>query len=205
MNEHYYSQNPHVAHDERFIEANFYGKKFQFKTDSGVFSKKRVDFGTALLIETVQFPQSTKILDLGCGYGPVGIVSASVIEKGLVHMVDINERAIELAKYNVEHNRKNINENILIEVYQSNGFQNVRRDDFDLVLLNPPIRAGKSIVYSLFEDSLFHLKEGGELWIVIQKKQGAPSAMKKLESLFSTVEEVERSKGYSIIRSTKSK
>ncbi|MFV9511670.1 class I SAM-dependent methyltransferase [Tepidibacillus sp. LV47] len=204
MNEHYYTENPRSKHDERFIEANFFGKRFRFKTDAGVFSKKRVDFGTTLLIETVKYPKQAKILDLGCGYGAVGIVSASVIEKGLVQMVDINERAIELAKYNVEHNLKNINGNIMIEVYQSNGFHNVNVNDFDLILLNPPIRAGKSIVYQLFEDSLLHLKEGGELWIVIQKKQGAPSAIKKLESLFSEVEEVERSKGYSIVRSIKS-
>ncbi|WP_339060643.1 methyltransferase [Tepidibacillus marianensis] len=203
MNEHYYSQRPSVQHDEKIIDATFFGRTFQFKTDAGVFSKNRIDFGTTALIDTIHYPRSAKILDLGCGYGPVGIVSASVLAEGQVQMVDVNERAVELAKYNILHNQKVLNERVAINVFQSNGFEKVLDRDFDLILLNPPIRAGKILVYQLFEESYLHLKNNGQLWIVIQKKQGAASAMKKLESLFQRVEEVDKLKGYSIFQVTK--
>ena len=187
MSEHYYNPTPSSVHDERVIEAKFFNKTFQFKTDAGVFSKSRVDYGTTVLLENISFPKEAKVLDLGCGYGPVGIVTGSILLQGSVQMVDINERAVELAKSNVIKNRRIVNENIKIEVFQSDGFQGVKDKDFDLIILNPPIRAGKELVHQLLEESFQHLKVGGELWIVIQKKQGASSAMKKLASIFPSV------------------
>jgi len=203
MSEHYYSQIPTTPHDEKIITATFFDKTFRFKTDAGVFSKKRVDYGTTLLIDSVQYPQSSKVLDLGCGYGPVGIVTSSVLEKGHIQMVDINERAVELAEFNIKINHNNIGQRVFISVFQSNGFEKVMDYDFDFILFNPPIRAGKILVYQLFEESFRHLSVNGQLWIVIQKKQGAASAIKKLESLFRKVEEVGRSKGYFIVCATK--
>ena len=203
MSEHYYNPTPSSEHDERIIEADFFEKRFLFKTDAGVFSKQRVDFGTTTLLENIKYPMVAKVLDLGCGYGPVGIVVGSILGSGSIQMVDINERAIDLAKNNIDRNKDLINKAIELKVFQSNGFQKVVDTDFDLIILNPPIRAGKELVYHLFEESNNHLKEGGQLWIVIQKKQGAPSAMKKLESIFSEVIEVEKKKGYSVICATK--
>lgn len=203
MTNHYYSQKPEVKHDEKIIKAKFHDKEFTFKTDSGVFSKTRVDYGTSLLIEAFQMPEQAKILDLGCGYGPVGIVIASRLTRGEVLLVDINERAVGLADNNISSNHNLFNDNVNISAKQSSGFAKVSQKDFDYILLNPPIRAGKSLIYQLFEEAYDHLNDTGELWIVIQKKQGAPSTITKMKSIFSQVEEVERSKGYFIIKSIK--
>ncbi|OEF96407.1 16S rRNA methyltransferase [Vulcanibacillus modesticaldus] len=203
MVNHYYSEKPNVGHDEKIIKSIFHNREFIFKTDAGVFSKNRVDFGSSLLIETFPVPNEAKILDLGCGYGPIGIIISSQLSKGEVHLVDINERAIELAKHNLITNQHHIGNNIEVYVKQSDGFTKIEERDFNYILLNPPIRAGKKLIHELFEQSYHHLSDKGELWIVIQKKQGAPSAIKKLEATFSQVDIVEKKKGYFIIKSTK--
>ncbi len=203
MIEHYYSTNPIVDHDERMIHYNINEHDYVFKTDAGVFSKNKVDFGTSLLIHTFSVPISGKILDLGCGYGSVGIIIASMLQNGEVVLSDINHRAVTLATYNINLNKQLIKEEIRIAAIQSNGFENLKHQTFDYILLNPPIRAGKSVIYNMFEKAYDYLNIDGELWIVIQKKQGAPSAIKKLKTVFFSVEEVERSNGYYIIKSKK--
>jgi len=203
MSNHYYSEKPQVEHDERKIKAHFFNKEFQFYTDAGVFSKKQVDFGSSLLINTVAIDNKVKVLDLGCGYGPIGISLASEVKNGKVCLVDINERAVQLARRNLEMNKRLISEKVEMQILQSDGFTNVTDRDFDIILFNPPIRAGKALIYDLFEESVQYLREDGELWIVIQKKQGAPSAMDKLETIFTSVEEIERDKGYYIIKCKK--
>ena len=203
MNEHYYNQKPSAEHDEKFIKNLFFGKEFIFKTDAGVFSKGKVDFGSALLIKTFSHKNNAKVLDLGCGYGPIGIVVASKLVKGEVLLADINERAVGLAKFNINNNDNLINDNTAISVLQSSGFEEIKDKDFDYIILNPPIRAGKSVIFNMYEEASNHLKENGELWIVIQKKQGAFSTIRKLNTIYSIVEEVEREKGYHIIKSIK--
>lgn len=170
-----------------------------FTSDAGVFSKKEVDFGTQLLLETFRFPESTaRILDVGCGYGPIGLTLAK--ERANYHfvMVDINERALELSELNAKLNGIN---NVTIK--KSNLLSGVKGDTFAAVLSNPPIRAGKKVVHQLFEDAFEQLEHLGELWIVIQKKQGAPSTIEKLESLFKEVTVQKKSKGYYIIKAKK--
>jgi len=203
MTDHYYSQNPTTPHDEKNIRSNFFQYEFIFITDAGVFSKSRVDFGTTLLIDSLQLKERAKVLDLGCGYGPIGIVIASQISAGEVQLADINERAIGLTEKNIQLNKKLLNEKVSLKLFQSDGFDKIEDKDFDYIILNPPIRTGKENVYQMFEEAYQHLKEGGEFWIVIQKKQGADSALKKLESIFQEVEQIERKKGYQIIKSTK--
>lgn len=203
MGEHYYSQKPTVDHDEKLIEETFFGRKYTFKTDAGVFSKNRVDFGSTLLINTFTHKESAKVLDLGCGYGPIGTIIASRLESGTVFLADINERAVQLSNYNLKLNQHLINDKVNLIVQQSNGFEGIIEREFDYILLNPPIRAGKALIFEMYEQSLTYLKSGGELWVVIQKKQGAESTFKKLATLFSEVEEVEKDKGYSIIKSVK--
>jgi len=203
MTEHYYSENPEVNHDQKRINVSFFGKSFSFKTDAGVFSKHKVDFGTTLLIESVHISDNSTVLDLGSGYGPVGITVATLLNKGNVILVDINRRAVELSEDNILLNRHLINDHVTIKAVQSDGFTKIPLEQFDYILLNPPIRAGKTLVYTLFEEAYDHLKDGGEFWIVIQKKQGAPSALKKLQTLFHQVEEVNRKKGYFILKSVK--
>lgn len=168
-------------------------------TDQGVFSKREVDFGSRLLIETFEEPAvEGGFLDVGCGYGPIGLAIAKSFPNRTVEMVDINERAIELAKRNQQLNHI---DNVVI--YESDLFESVGDKMFAAILTNPPIRAGKKVVHSIFEQSASHLVPNGELWVVIQKKQGAPSTLEKLQSLFPEVEVVAKKKGYYIIKAKK--
>ncbi|MGP4082488.1 class I SAM-dependent methyltransferase [Pseudalkalibacillus sp. R45] len=199
MGDHYYSSKPVSQSDMKDWSFTLKGRTFRFYSDSGVFSKREVDFGSRLLIETFEKPEADGgILDMGCGYGPIGLSLAAAYPDTPVSMVDINERAIELSKKNAMRNQLDN-----VTIYQSNLFDQVKENDFGAILTNPPIRAGKNVVHAIFEQANDHLVKDGELWIVIQKKQGAPSAIEKLESIFGEVEVVERKKGYFIIRSKK--
>ncbi|MEK3719630.1 class I SAM-dependent methyltransferase [Paenibacillus sp. FSL H8-0034] len=198
MSEHYYSQKPTAAHDLHQIQETLRGRTYTFVTDAGVFSKKGVDYGSKVLIESLQISEGSEILDVGCGYGPMGIAAAGLAIHGTVTMVDINERAVELARMNAERNRVTN-----VEIMQSDKLDAVMNRTFDVVITNPPIRAGKETVHQIFEQAHQVLRDGGSLWIVIQKKQGAPSAFAKLESLFAHVQEMGKDKGYRIIKAQK--
>jgi 16S rRNA (guanine1207-N2)-methyltransferase len=195
---HYYSKTPEVTHDRQIIEQTLRGEAYKFVTDAGVFSKKGIDYGSRVLIDAMQLEVDAQVLDLGCGYGPIGLSAARAAIKGHVTMVDINERAVELAKENAE-----LNGITNVTVLQSDAFEKVEGRAFNVILTNPPIRAGKETVHHMFEQAYEHLMDAGSLWIVIQKKQGAPSAFAKLESLFQEVREVNKDKGYRIIRAVK--
>jgi len=199
LSEHYYSRKPSTESNPVKWQSELKGNSFRFKTDSGVFSKKEVDFGSRLLIDTFKLKEDTSIiLDVGCGYGPIGLSLAKAYPDALVHMVDVNERAILLAKENAAENKLDN-----VKIYESDRLLGVEEKDFNVILTNPPIRAGKKIVHDIFEQSFLHLAEGGELWVVIQKKQGAPSAMEKMKELFGDVEVAAKSKGYFILKSVK--
>lgn len=199
MTNHYFSQTPDSESDPRFWEYLLKGRKFRFKTDTGVFSKKEVDFGSRLLIETFEPPEvEGPFLDVGCGYGPIGLSVAFASPDRIVHMVDVNQRALSLAKDNAILNQI---ENV--EIYESDRLAGVEEQGFAAVLTNPPIRAGKKVVFDFFRQSYEKLAKGGTLWVVIQKKQGAPSALKEIETLFGNVELINRSKGYYIIKAEK--
>ncbi|WP_064091208.1 class I SAM-dependent methyltransferase [Rossellomorea aquimaris] len=199
MTNHYYSQKPDVESNPQTIQFDLRGHSFRFKTDQGVFSKREVDFGSRLLIEMFNLPEiEGAILDVGCGYGPIGLSIAKDYNERKVHMIDVNERAVSLAKENASEN-KVLNSHI----YQSDLYSNVDEKKFAAILTNPPIRAGKETVHSILSTSYDYLADNGELWVVIQKKQGAPSAMDKMEELFSNVEIVARKKGYYILKSVK--
>ncbi|MCM3217999.1 class I SAM-dependent methyltransferase [Niallia taxi] len=196
MTEHYYSRSQNVSSDPNHWDFTLKGNRFRFKTDNGVFSKKEVDFGSRVLIEAFSYPEvDGDILDVGCGYGPIGLSVAKEGKGRTIHMVDVNERALNLAQENAEINHI---DNVLI--YESDRLLQVKGNKFAAILTNPPIRAGKKVVHDIFEQSFEHLIHNGELWIVIQKKQGAPSALEKLEQLFQEVEVVEKQKGYFIIK-----
>ena len=199
MTNHYYTNKPSVESNRQKWKFDLKGNNFSFITDSGVFSKKEVDFGSRVLIEAFEEPEvEGRILDVGCGYGPIGLSLAKFYPHRHVDMIDVNERAVELAKENGSNNKV---ENIT--VFTSDIYENVTSTDYAAILSNPPIRAGKKVVHEILEKAWTHLAPKGELWIVIQKKQGAPSAMEKLESLFEEVEVVTKKKGYSIIKSKK--
>jgi 16S rRNA (guanine1207-N2)-methyltransferase len=199
LSEHYYSRTQKVESEPKYWDFTLRNVLFRFKTDNGVFSKKEVDFGSRLLIEAFVLPNvEGPVLDVGCGYGPIGLSIAKNYPERIVHMIDVNERAIELAMANA---RQNAVDNV--EVYESDTLLNVKQSNFAAILTNPPIRAGKKTVHDIFEQSYEHLVTGGELWIVIQKKQGAPSAIEKLKERFTTVETIDKSKGYFIIKAVK--
>jgi 16S rRNA (guanine1207-N2)-methyltransferase len=197
--EHYYSQKPGSISKEQTFEFVLRGRTFTFVTDRGVFSKERIDFGSVLLIETMDIQDGMNVLDVGCGYGPIGLTAATLTPTGKVKMIDINERAVSLARKNLEMNHINNGEVVLSDLFSS--IEDEER--FDVIVTNPPIRAGKKIVHEIFEQACQHLEKGGSLWVVIQKKQGAPSAMEKLEELFGRIEVAAKKKGYYILRAQK--
>lgn len=198
MSNHYYSQSPDVKHNRQIHEVSLRGFSFRFMTDAGVFSKSGVDYGSQVLIDALDLEVDAKVLDVGCGYGPIGLTAAKLVDKGQVTMIDINERAVELSRENAK-----LNHIANVTVLQSNVFEAVKHMKFDVIVTNPPIRAGKLVVHQIFEEGFELLERGGSMWVVIQKKQGAPSAKAKLESLFSDVEEVTKDKGYRIFRAVK--
>lgn len=167
MSQHYYSQQPEVRHDRRTLSTVLRGKTLRFTSDAGVFSKGDIDHGSRVLIEAMDIPDGSAVLDVGCGYGPIGISAAFLAPGGHVTMIDINSRAVELARENAHHNGiRNVT------VMESDVLSAVKGQKYDVILTNPPIRAGKAVVHRIFEEAYEHLNEGGSLWIVIQKKQG---------------------------------
>lgn len=195
MTDHYYSKNPQAETNPQTWQAELLGKTYVFHTDDGVFSKHKIDFGSKLLVESYTEPSvQGDLLDLGCGYGPIGMSLADAFPNREILMVDVNQRAVHLAK-------RNISENAIAnaQAFSSEGFNNLENHTFASIITNPPIRAGKKVMYQLFEQSQAALEKEGTLWIVIQKKHGAPSARKKLEEIFPSVQIVTRKKGYYII------
>ena len=166
-----------------------------FLTDAGVFSKKMIDFGSQLLLKCLEVNQGETVLDVGCGYGPLGLSLVKVYGVQAT-LVDINNRALDLARQNAERNK------VEVTIFQSNIYEQVE-GKFDHVISNPPIRAGKQVVHEIIEKSKDFLENGGDLTIVIQKKQGAPSAKSKMEEVFGNCEIVKKDKGYYILRSVK--
>ena len=191
----YYAENPDAAHDIHELRVELLGEKMTFLSDAGVFSKKMVDFGSQLLLKCLEVNQGETVLDVGCGYGPLGLSLAKAYGVQAT-MVDINNRALDLARQNAERNK------VAATIFQSNIYEQVE-GYFDHVISNPPIRAGKQVVHEIIEKSKDFLGIGGDLTIVIQKKQGAPSAKSKMEDVFGNCEVVKKDKGYYILRSVK--
>ena len=196
---HYYSktQDDIESNPQEFI-FNFKEHTFKFHTDNGVFSKEYIDYGTfAMLKAFIPNNIDLPILDVGAGYGPIGIVISKLYNKK-TYMLEINERAYNLILKNIEENKADS------IAYNSNLYEKLPLDfKFASIITNPPIRAGKDVVFSIYEGAYKRLDKNGELWVVIQKKQGAPSSKEKLESLFGNCEIITRDKGYYILKSVK--
>ncbi|MDQ2087613.1 class I SAM-dependent methyltransferase [Herbivorax sp. ANBcel31] len=194
---HYYSKNPDIKHDLGKINYKVNDHLIELITDAGVFSKNKVDFGSDLLIKSVP-PFKGTALDIGCGYGILGISLALLNSESFISMIDINSRAIDLTLKNIKlNNVKNAS------AFLSDGFLNVS-DKFDLIVTNPPIRTGKKVIYPIYESSINFLNTGGSIYLVVQKKQGALSTIEKLNSIYGNCEVIAKDKGYWIIKSTKS-
>ena len=169
------------------------GKKFIFCTDNGVFSKDGLDFGSRLLLETIPLEEvGGKVLDMGCGYGVFGIILNKVLSCS-VDMVDVNLRAIHLSLMNIKENHcKNI------QVFESNVYENVH-SKYSCIVTNPPIRAGKKVVYDIVMNAKNYLKENGRLFLVIRKEQGAKSLIIDLKEQYNVMI-IAKKKGFYIIK-----
>lgn len=197
-NEHYFSKNPKSRHEPRLIKYILRGKEYVFETDASTFSREKIDTGTKLLIKYMDIKPSDEVLDLGCGYGPIGIVAASLAVHGKCHMVDINKRAVELAERNIDTNGIK-NARILL----GNMFEPLDGLHFDVILTNPPISAGRKTVISFIEGSHTHLKFNGRFYLVARTKQGAKTIKEKMNEIFGNAEYVSIHSGYRVIMSRK--
>jgi len=193
---HYFTPDPSdVASRPKRFSFRIGDAAYEMESDAGVFSKQGLDFGSRLLIESIKLPQGSKVLDLGCGYGPIGIV-LSKRDRADATLVDINRRALELARKNAKTN------DVSVRTALSDGFADVE-GLFDHIVTNPPIRAGKKVVYAWFAQAKDHLVSGGTFSLVVRKDQGAPSAQKELESLYHRVDVVAKKSGYFVFHCTK--
>lgn len=172
---------------------SFRDKEFTLHTNAGVFSKDKFDEGSKILVDTILNHEQNhdRVLDLGCGIGPIGIILASYWKESTFTFIDVNQRAIELAKQNIQ--KYHVDANVLCR-------DGVDEKEYDCIVLNPPIRTGKQVIYGLFDQSMEHLSQDGCFWIVMRKQHGANSAMTYLQEKGFEVERITRDKGYWVMR-----
>lgn len=196
MNDHYYTRIPQSISRPAECQFSFRGTDLVFQTDAGVFSRGEVDTGTRLLLETLPEEMHGEILDLGCGWGVIGISIARKWPETRVTMADVNTRALELSRENAKRNRAEV---ICAE---SDGMAAFEGKMFDTVVTNPPIRAGKQVIYKMFADAAEHLTPEGCLYLVIRKQQGAESCIRYLQTIYACVEKLNRSGGFWVLRAS---
>ena len=192
MTDHYFSAAPQSAHEDRHFTFGFAGRTLRFQTDAGVFSKQHVDPGSELLCRCLPEDLEGDVLDMGCGWGAMTVMTLAAHPAVRVTMADVNARALELAKINLALN------GMTATAVLSDGFSAVG-GLFNAVIPTPPIRAGKQVVYGIFEGAKAHLKAGGALYAVVRKQQGAPSALSFLKGIYREAEVVEKDGGYWIL------
>uniref|UniRef100_A9A678 Methyltransferase small n=1 Tax=Methanococcus maripaludis (strain C6 / ATCC BAA-1332) TaxID=444158 RepID=A9A678_METM6 len=195
---HYFSENPDSKHDESTVSGILRGKKYSFNTDSGVFSPKKIDKGTIILVEELEFLKSDDVLDVGCGYGVIGISIADEVNS--VTMTDVNNRSVSLTRKNVKLNGKSEKN---IEVFQGDLYEKVKNKKYSVIISNPPIKAGKDLIHKIISKGYELLNENGSIWVVIQTKHGAKSLTKYMEEIYGNVETVTISGGYRVLKSVK--
>ena len=187
----YFENDDSLKSNIKDFKININNNSFIFSTDNGVFSKGELDFGTNLLIKNVlKMDIKGNILDLGCGYGPIGIILKKLKDVN-VDMIDINKRAVHLTKMNAKKN------GVIVNCFYSDGYEYIN-DSYDYIISNPPIRIGKKNLYKLLIDAKKYLKNNGELIIVVRKEQGALSLMKDM-SVYYSVKTIDKDKGFLII------
>ena len=196
---HYFTDNRDLPSHRRDLAYTFQGKDYTFTVDNGVFSKREIDEGTIVLLKAIakEDPLSGRMLDLGCGYGVIGIILKGMYPDLEVTAADVNPRAVELTVLNSTRNA------VTVSALVSDGFAGLASSKFDSIVTNPPIRAGKKTIYRLFEEAYAHLEDNGVFYAVIRRDQGAESAMNKLAEVFGSCDLTDRKRGYWVLRCVK--
>lgn len=191
---HYFINDDDLKSEIEKVLVDIHNISYYFYTDNGVFSKGELDFGTELLLKTFTCsgnPQEKYALDIGCGCGPIGIYMAKL--GFTVDMSDVNKRAIHLSKIALKEQRLKAN------VFESDAYENIN-NKYDFIISNPPIRVGKEKLYEIIMNAKKYLKENGELWIVVRKKQGAESLIRDMKNVYKEVKIENKKKGFFIIK-----
>ena len=194
----YYEREPQSASREVGCVFSYRGNRLSFQTDAGVFSKGELDQGTRLLLDALP-DLSGDVLDLGCGWGAIGIAVKKAFPQTNVTMVDVNLRALGLCERNAQAN------GVEVLCLESDGMAALSGRQFDAVITNPPIRAGKQKVYEMLSGAAAALRKDGSLYLVIRKQQGAESCMRFLQDYFESVEKLDRSAGFWVMRAAERK
>ncbi len=189
-----YFDNANLPSNIKEFETIFFNTKFVFKSDNGVFSKDKLDFGTRLLLESLPIKDMTgDILDLGCGYGVVSIILSRFVNASF-DAVDVNRRALHLSEMNMKLNHVSG-----INYIESNCYEALGDKKYDYIITNPPIRAGKEIVYKMLREAKEHLKENGRLFFVMRKDHGAKTAIRDISDIYNC-EIICKEKGFFVIK-----
>lgn len=192
--EHYFTNDPYLKSELRTLIYKKENMSFSFISDNGVFAKDKIDYGSAFLLDTVIANNDIDVssaLDVGCGYGFLGIVLSKIFNIA-VDMIDVNKRAIHLTEMNIKENKVNC------QSIESNGYENIDAK-YDLIVTNPPIRAGKKVVMDILINAKNHLNKNGRLWFVMRKDHGVKSTIKTLEENYKT-EIIAKSKGFYVVK-----
>ena len=198
---HYFQDDPNLISNIKTINFEVNGISVNLLTDNGVFSKNKVDEGSLAFLKVIlPLDLGNNILDLGCGYGTIGLTLAIAKKEARVTLADVNTRALALCKRNAD--AYDLGQRVTI--LQSDIYEKIE-GPYDSIVVNPPIRAGKKVTYAMYEGAKQYLIDGGSLFIVIRKAQGAESASRYIESLFGNVTLLKRDKGYYIYQAVKSK
>ena len=192
--EHYFAVLPKSEAKFGMVRTRLRGNSFQFVTASSVFSKKRVDLGTRLLIGTMVLPDTGVVLDLGCGYGAVGIVAAASNSRLRVIMTDVNSRAVDLARRNVEINKVNNAEVLCGYLYEP-----VKDLIFNCVLSNPPVSAGMETVKAIITGAPKVMASEATFQMVIRSKIGAKTLPSVFNEAFGNCAVLARESGYRVL------
>ena len=195
---HYFDARPPVASRPRKIRARLRGREWTFVTDRGVFARDAVDAGSRLLIETMRIAPTDRVLDVGCGYGPVGLVAAALASAGRAILVDVNARAVQLASQNAA-----LNHVTNVEILLGDGGKPVAGRTFDVAVTNPPIRAGRATLLRVVREVWDILRPGGRLVFVVRTAQGARTLAREVGAIFGTVTELAHKNGYRVYEAVK--
>ena len=189
----YFTNDENLRSEYRNVVYNYKDYSFNFTSDLGIFSKDRVDYASKLLIESYFECEEKhkKVLDVGCGYGLIGITISKIMESN-VDMIDVNKRAVHLSNINIKNLKANA------KAFESNIYENIT-DKYDVIITNPPIRAGKNIYMTILKESYDYLNNGGSLWFVMSKDQGAKSTIEVMKNVYDEIDVINKSKGFFVI------